>query len=165
MSSQPPYGYPGGSQGYQGGGYPPPPPPPTTGQTKVLNLQYNLAALLCYIPTCCCLINIVPCILWYATEPSENKFLRFHALQGLFLAGIWIVLWVIFTFLSLAMGVSTSMIPGSGMARAGGGLLLLLIRACIGIVLLIVHIVAMVKANKGQMWKLPVIGDIAEKNA
>jgi hypothetical protein len=84
MSSQPPYGYPGGPQGYQQGGYPPPSPPPT-GQTKVLNLNYNTAALLCYIPTCCCLINLIPCIIWLASEPRENKFLRFHALQGLFL--------------------------------------------------------------------------------
>ena len=164
MSSQPPYGYPGGPQGYQQGGYPPPPNPPT-GQTKVLNLNYNTAALLCYIPTCCCLINLVPCILWYATEPRENKFLRFHALQGLFLAGIWIVVWVIYVCLSIALGISTSMMPGAGMARAGGGLLFLLFRAVVGIVLLAVHIIAMIKANQGQMWKLPIIGDIAEKNA
>ena len=46
-----------------------------------------------------------------------------------------------------------------------GGLLLFLIRLVVGLVLLIIHIVAMLKANQGQMWKLPVIGDIAEKNA
>jgi uncharacterized membrane protein len=164
MSSQPPYGSPGGSQGYQQGGYPPPNPPPT-GQTKVLNLNYNTAALLCYIPTCCCLINLIPCIIWLASEPRENKLLRFHALQGLFLAGVWIVLWVVFLFLGIAMGVSTSMMPGSGMASAGGGLLILLFRAVVGVTLLVVHIIAMIKANQGQMWKLPIIGDIAEKNA
>jgi uncharacterized membrane protein len=32
-------------------------------------------------------------------------------------------------------------------------------------VFLAVHIMGMVKANQGQMWKLPIIGDIAEKNA
>ncbi len=166
MSSQPPYGYPGGSQGYQGGGYPPPPPPPVgSAKTKVLNMGYNTAALLCYIPTCCCLINLVPCILWLATEPRENRFLRFHSIQGLGLAVVWIVLWIVFTILRIAMGVSMSFTPGGGMAGAGGSVLLTLIQWAIGIVLLIIHIVAMLKANQGQMWKLPVIGDIAEKNA
>lgn len=158
MSSQPPYGYPGG----QGGGYPPPPSQPT-GKTKVLNMEYNTAGLLCYIPTCCCLVNLVACILFFASEPKENRFLRFHAMQGLLLGGVWIVLWVIYFFLGIAMGISTSMMPGGDMARAGGGLLFLLVRAVVGIVLLVVHIMGMVKANQGQMWKLPVIGDMAEK--
>jgi uncharacterized membrane protein len=166
MSSQPPYGYPGGQQGYQGGGYPPPPPPPPDqGKTKTLNMNYNTAALLCYIPTCCCLVNLIPCILWLATEPRENRFLRFHSIQGLGLAAVWILVWVVFTILGIALGVSMSFTPGGNAFDAGGGLLLFLIRVCVGLVLLIIHIVAMIKANQGQMWKLPVIGDIAEKNA
>jgi uncharacterized membrane protein len=165
MSSQPPYGYPG-SQGYQGGGYPPPPGPPP-GKTKTLNLEYNTAALLCYIPTCCCLINVIPCILWLATEPKENRLLRFHALQGLLLAGVWIAVWIIFTIIGVAFGIGTSMMPGAGggLASAGGGLILLLIRLVVGVALLAIHIMGMMKANSGEMWKLPVIGDIAEKNA
>ena len=162
MSNQPPYGY------NQGGAYPPPPPPPLgEGKTKVLSMGYNTAALLCYIPTCCCLINLIPCILWLATEPRENRLLRFHALQGLLLACVWIAVWIVFTILGFAFGISMSIVPGAGggLAQAGGGLILLLIRMCVGIVLLIVHILGMVKANSGQMWKLPIIGDIAEKNA
>src|ERR1044071_1174820 len=162
MSSQPPYGYPGG-QGYQGGGYAAPPPPTDT--TKVLNMKYNTAGLLCYIPTCCCLINVIACILWLATEPRENRFLRFHSIQGLLLAGVWICLWIIFAILGIAMGVSMSFTPGGDMVRAGGGLLFFMIRLVIGLTLFIIHIVAMIKANQGQMWKLPIIGDIAEKNA
>lgn len=159
MSDQPPYGY------NQGGGYPPP-PKQGDGKTKVLSMGYNTAALLCYIPTCCCLLNLVPCILWLATEPRENRFLRFHALQGLFLFGVWIAVSIVFAILGIAFGVSMSVMPGdSGLAQAGGGLILFLVRVVVWICLLIVHILAMVKANSGQMWKLPVIGDIAEKNA
>lgn len=161
MSSQPPYGYPGGTQGYP----PQPPPPIDSGKTKVLNMGYNTAGLLCYIPTCCCLLNLIPCILWLATEPRENRFLRFHSIQGLGLAVVWILVWVIFTILGIALGVSMSFTPGGNAFGAGGGLLLYLIRVVVGLVLLIIHIVAMMKANQGQMWKLPVIGDIAEKNA
>lgn len=159
MSSQPPYGYPGG----QGGGYPPPPPPPTN-KTKVLNLEYNTAGLLCYIPTCCCLLNVIAGIIFFASEPKENRLLRFHALQGMLLAGVWIILWIVFAILGIAMGVSTSMMPGGDLARAGGGLLFLGLRLVVLVVFLAIHITGMIKANQGQMWKLPIIGDIAEKN-
>jgi len=163
MSNQPPYGYPGGPQGYEGGGFPPPGAP--TGKTKTLNLDYNVAGLLCYIPGCCCLLNVVPCILWLATEPKENRFLRFHSVQGLLLAGVWIAVWILFTIISIAFGMGMSMTPGSGLAEAGGGLLLFLIRVLVGCGLLALHIIAMMKAYQGQIWKLPVIGDIAEKNS
>ena len=81
------------------------------------------------------------------------------------LAGVWIAVWILFTILSVAFGLGMSMTPGAGLAQAGGGLILLLIRLVVGVGLLAVHIIAMVKANQGQMWKLPIIGDIAEKNA
>jgi uncharacterized membrane protein len=111
------------------------------------------------------LLNVVPCILWLATEPRENRFLRFHSIQGLLLAGVWIAVWILFTIISVAFGLGMSMTPGSGLAEAGGGLLLFLIRVLVGCGLLALHIIAMIKANQGQMWKLPVIGDIAEKNS
>lgn len=161
MSTQPPYGY-----NQQGGN--PPPPPQGEGKTKVLGMGYNVAALLCYIPACFCCIDLIPCILWLATEPRENRLLRFHALQGLLLFGVWFVLWILFTILGFAFGATVSVMPGdtgSGLVAAGGGLALFLIRLCIGVGLIIVHVVAMIKANSGQMWKIPVLGDIAEKNS
>jgi uncharacterized membrane protein len=164
MSNQPPYGYPGGPQGYQGGGYPPPQGSPP-GKTKTLNLEYNTAALLCYLPGCCCLINLVPCIIWLATEPKENRLLRFHSLQGIGLAIVWVICWILFTIISIVFGMGMSFTPGSSVAYAGGGLILLLIRLVVGVGLLTIHIIGMVKANQGVMWKLPIIGDMAEKNA
>ncbi len=91
--------------------------------------------------------------------------MRFHSLQGLFLAGVWVVCWIVFLILGIAFGVSMSAMPGTGLAQAGGGLLLLLIRLVVGLGLLAVHIIAMIKANQGVMYKLPIIGDLAEKNA
>jgi uncharacterized membrane protein len=150
MSSQPPYG-----QGYQGGGYPPPSPP--AGKTKVLNLDYNVAGMLCYLPICC--INLVFSIIWLASEPKENRLLRFHALQSLLLIGVAFVVFVIFWFLIIAMAVTP--VPGT---TAGWGLLSLL-RLVFGFGFFVVSVIGCIKAYQGQMWKLPVIGDIAEKNA
>jgi uncharacterized membrane protein len=156
MSSQPPYGYPGGPQGNQQGGYPPPGSP--TGKTKVLNLDYNVAALLSYLPICC--VNLITSIIWLASEPKENRFLRFHALQSLMLTGVAIVVWCVFAFLGVGMAFSPSRAVGS----AGSGLLSL-IQLLVWLILLVIHVIAMVKAYQGQFWKLPLIGDIAEKNA
>ena len=150
MSDQPPYGY------NQGGGYPPPSSP--AGKTKVLNLDYNVAALLSYLPICC--VNLITSIIWLASEPKENRFLRFHALQSLLLTGVGIVIWVVFMFLGVGMAFS----PSNAVGAAGGGLLSL-IELLVFLILLVVHIIAMVKAYQGQFWKLPVIGNIAEKNA
>jgi uncharacterized membrane protein len=159
MSNQPPYGYPpGGPQGYQGGGYPPPNAP--TGKTKVMNLDYNVAAMLCYLLPCLCLADVIFCILWLASEPKENHFVRFHAVQGLLLFGVGFVISIVFQVLGTGMAVTTS-----GAVEAGGFGLLLLLRMIIGVAFLVLQIVGMIKAYQGQMWKLPVIGDIAEKNS
>jgi uncharacterized membrane protein len=188
MSNQPPYGNPPGGYppppgggGYQGGGYPPPqggPPPggygyggggyggpPPEYKTKTFGLSYNIAALLCYLPICC--VNLITSIIWLATEPKENKFLRFHALQSLFLIGVGIVVWVLFVILAIVFGAGAAVSSSAGSTVAARGLLgiLQIIQWIIWLGLLVVHIICMVKANQMQMWKLPVIGNIAEKNA
>ena len=149
MSNQPPYG------GYQGGGYPPPSAP--VGKTRTLGLDYSVAGLLAYLPICC--INVICSIIWLASEPKENKVLRFHAMQSLLLVGVAIVLGVVFGILGSILTVGAPDAVG-----VGGGLFLGLLQIVCSGVILIVDIVAMVKAYQGQIWKIPVIGDIADKN-
>ena len=181
MSNQPPYNYPppqppppGGYQGggypppggYQGGGYPPPPGPGGPGgKTQVLGLNYNTAAMLCYLPSCLCCIDLIASILFIATEPKESRFMRFHALQGLLLYGVGFLIGLVFYILSIVLHVGVAVGTGSGAAGQGAGALVSLLSWGVGLVLLVVHIIAAVKAYQGQMWKLPVIGDIAEKNS
>jgi uncharacterized membrane protein len=187
----PPGGYPppppGG--GYQGGGYPPPegggyqqpggfPPPggygygggggyggpPPEQKTKTLGLSYNIAALLCYVPACLCCVNLIAGILWLVTEPKENRFVRFHAMQGLLLFGVNFVIGIVFRILQVILGAGAAAVD-SDVAFGGGSLVLGLLQLVVSVGLLVVHIIGMVKANQGQMWKLPIIGDIAEKNS
>ena len=141
MSSQPPYGY----------------SAPPAGKTKLMNLDYNVAGLLCYLPICC--LNLVLAIILLATEPKENRFVRFHALQSLILMGVGFVVGCVFWIFAIAIVVTP--VPG----RAAGWGLLSLIEWVLGIVFLAISIFAGVKAYQGQMWKIPFIGDIAEKNA
>lgn len=151
--------------GYQGGGYPPPPGPPS-GKTKVLGLDNNVAAMLCYLPACLCCIDLISSILWLATEPKENRFLRFHSLQGLMLFFVGLVINIVGRFLGVGISLSGRMAGGAGeLGAAGASLLLFFVFLAIGLIFLIIHIIACVKAYQGQMWKLPIIGDIAEKNS
>jgi uncharacterized membrane protein len=146
MSNQPPYGYPG----QQGGGYPP--PGAATGKTKVLNLDYNIAAMLAYLPICC--VGVISSVIWIATEPKENRLLRFHAMQSLFLSGATIAAFFILWVVQIV----------AGRIFFAFGLVVLLVELALSAVCLILFIMGCVKGYQGQMWKIPVIGDMAEKN-
>lgn len=160
MSSQPPYGYPpqGGYPPSQGG-YPPQPggygynQQGPGGKTKVMNLDYNIAGLLCYLPCC---IGLVFSIIFISSEPKESRFVRFHALQSLFLIGVGLAIGIVFGVLGFVL---------TAMRLGAVALLLSLLNWVIALGLLVVIIIAMVKAYQNQMWKIPVIGDMAEKNS
>jgi uncharacterized membrane protein len=166
MSSQPPYNnpppqgnyppgnYPPPPPGYQGGGFPPQGPPP--GKTQTLGLDYNVAALLCYLPVCA--ISIIFPIIWLVTEPKQNRFLRFHALQSLFLTGAFVVVYIVLSILGGVMMAATPF-------RSAGWSLFSLLQSAVLLFFLVLAIIAMIKAYGNQMWKIPVIGDIAEKNS
>jgi uncharacterized protein len=147
-------GYPGG-----GGGYPPPGgnyPPPPEGKTKTFGMAYNVAAMLCYLPVCCA--NLIFPIIWLTTEPRENRLVRFHSLQSLFLIGAGFVVGLIFFILGLVLGAAPSTVASAL------SLLLFLVQLLVSALFLVLYIMGMVKAYQGQMWKMPVIGNMAEKN-
>lgn len=160
MSSQPPYGYPpqGGYPPQQGGGYPPPPggygyPPQGPRKTKVMNLDSNVAGLLSYIPCC---IGLIFSIIFIATEPKDSRFVRFHALQSLFLHGAGLAVGIVFGILSFMVTMMNM------------GMLWLLINGLSWLVMLgfiVLLIILMVKAYGNEMWKAPIIGNLAEKNS
>jgi uncharacterized membrane protein len=155
MSYPPPGGY--------NAGYPPSGSP--TGKTSTLNLDYNVAAMLCYLPTCLCCINLIACILWLLTEPKESRFVRFHAMQGLLLFALGFAIQLLLGILGGGFQIGTAITTGSQAAGLGASLLFAMLRFAFGIVFLIIHIVGVVKAYQGQMWKLPVLGDWAERFA
>jgi uncharacterized membrane protein len=99
-------------------------------------LKPNIAALLCY------LLGWITGLIFFLIE--KNKFVRFHAMQSI----------VVFGALSVVQIVLT-MIPILGWALI----------PVVTVVGLILWIVLMVKAYQGEKLKLPLAGDIAEKNA
>ena len=124
-------------------------PAPVAGAAAAGGLTDNVAGLLAYI-------TFIPAILFLILEPYNKKpFVRFHSFQSIFLTIVYIVCCIAVPILSLIL----AFVPILGHVIAG--LLWLVVFAGF----FIVWIVLLIKAYQGQMWKLPVIGDIAEKQA
>jgi len=118
--------------------------PAAASAAPVGGLADNVAGLLAYI-------TIIPAIIFLVIEPfNKNRFVRFHAFQNLFIAATWFVVLIALTILSFIPMV---------------GLLLIPVHFLVWIGFLIVIILCMVRAYQGQKFKLPVIGDMAEKQA
>jgi uncharacterized membrane protein len=104
----------------------------------------NVAGMLAYV-------TIIPAIVFLLVAPyNRNKFIRFHSFQCIFVTVAWIAL-------SIALSIIAT-IPFLGW-------LTLLIWPIIGLAGLALWIILLLKANQGQMWKVPFIGDLAEKQA
>jgi uncharacterized membrane protein len=100
-----------------------------------LGIYENIEGLLCY------LLGFITGILFLILE-KENKFVRFHAMQSI---ATFVTLFVI----SMVLGF----IPIIGWA----------ISLLIGLLELILWLLLMFKAYQGEVYKLPIFGDFAEK--
>lgn len=109
----------------------------------------NVAGMLAYI-------TIIPAIIFLVMEPyNKNRFVRFHSFQNLlFVAGL-IVCWIAFSILSVVLAFIPIL----------GHIIIALAWFALAIGSFVVWIIMLIKANGGQMWKLPIIGDMAEKQA
>jgi uncharacterized membrane protein len=98
-----------------------------------LGMKARTAGFLCY------LFGWVTGLIFFLLE-RESRFVRFHAMQSILFFGILSILQWVFSHL-----------PFFGIV--GGAL---------GVVMFIGWIVMMVKAGRGQYYKLPLFGDLAE---
>lgn len=104
-------------------------------------LDANVAAALTYLP----IIAIV-----FLVIEKSSRLVKFHAVQSLGLLVAWMVVW-------FALGV-LGMVPVLGWAT-------FLLWPLVAVGMFVVWLIALLKAFKGEWWKLPVIGDIAEQQS
>lgn len=123
---------------------------------SALGLDANIVAGLCYVANFVCYLGVVLSIIVLVTDKS-NKLARFHAAQSLLLIPLGIVLAIIYVFgfligaaIDSALGIPVFMI------------LVWLIVMAIGLGLLVMTIIAAVKGFKGEIYKLPIIGNFAD---
>ena len=107
----------------------------TAEDTSTTNLQPNVAGLLCYLGIW------VTGIIFLLIE-QKNKFVRFHAIQSI----------IVFVALGIASAF-LSQIPLLGWFFG----------VIIGVLSFVLWIVLMVKAYQGELYKIPLAGDLAEK--
>lgn len=108
-----------------------------TMNTSSTGLSENVAATLCYV------LGWVTGLIFLFVE-KQSGFVRFHAMQSLMTFGL----------LSIA-GFITNFLPGIGP----------LIGALIGLLSLVLWLVLMFKAWSGARYKLPLVGEEAERQA
>ncbi|MGA8865694.1 MAG: DUF4870 domain-containing protein [Candidatus Sulfotelmatobacter sp.] len=118
--------------------------PAVAGSASTGGMTDNVAGMLAYV-------TFIPAIIFLVTPPyNKSRFIRFHSFQCLFFNVAWIVLWV-------ALNI-VAHVPLLGFFT-------ILVWPLVGLGGLAIWIILLLKANQGQMWKLPVIGDMAEKQA
>ena len=129
----------------------PPPPlgqrPPAASQSST-GLDPKLAGLLCYI------LGIITGLIFFLIEKS-NDVVRFHAAQSILFSGSMIVLWIVITILQFVI-LSISLSLGS---------IFSLLTMLLGLAVFVLWVVLLIKGYSGEKWKLPVIGDMAERMA
>lgn len=96
-------------------------------------VQENIAGLLCYAPFIGFIASVVFLII------DKRKFVRFHAIQSL---AFWVFLMVLFAVFSIVLWFLAGFISLAALA---------------------VWIILMVKAYQHVLFKLPVLGDLADK--
>jgi uncharacterized membrane protein len=130
--------------------YAQPLPPPTYGATPSLGMTQNMAGALCY------LFGFITGILFLVLAPyNQDRTIRFHAFQSIFLNIAWFVIWVVITIITLGFRV----IPFLGIFIS------FVLHFAIGLGGLFLWLYMMFKTYNGAKIVLPVVGPMAEKQA
>jgi uncharacterized membrane protein len=115
---------------------------------KGTGLAPNIASMLCYI--CMPITSIV-----FMLMEKENKDVQFHAWQGTTFGVAWIVIVVALNILTMILGSIASFL----------GVIMSILVPVLGLAVFVLWIICLVKAYQGERWKIPYIGDFAEKKA
>lgn len=118
-------------------------------QAKIGILSENLAGALAYF-------TFIPATAFLLLEPySKNRFVRFQCLQCLFL-----------TLICLLLGVALKLAsPILFLVPLVGPLFVSLVSIVGVLAALVVWLVLVVKAFQGEVFKLPMLGELAEQQA
>lgn len=107
-----------------------------------LPMEENIAGMLAYF-------TIIPAILFILVEPfNRNRFVRFHSFQCLFTCIALVVLHVVLSIFSHIMPF-----------------IMFGIWSLLGLAEFVLWLLLVFKAYQHEMFKLPIVGDMAEKQA
>lgn len=97
------------------------------------------------------LFGILGGIVIYLIE-SKNKFVRFNAMQSILMGAAYIVIMVAWVVIQIILPDVLGCLIG-------------MVMPVVGLAYFVLSIVLMIKSYQGEKFKLPIIGDMAEKQA
>jgi uncharacterized membrane protein len=118
----------------------------TTTERSSTGLDANIAAALSYF------FGLLSGAVFFAIE-TDSRFVKFHAMQSMLASVAAIVIWIVYTVLASILAYIPVL----------GWLVMLLLWAGLALGMLGVWLFSMFKAFQGERFKLPYIGEVAEK--
>ncbi|MCA1624969.1 MAG: DUF4870 domain-containing protein [Acidobacteria bacterium] len=118
-----------------------------------LGLDANVGALICYLGNLICALGLIYSIIVLVTDKT-NKLTRFHAFQSILLTAVGFIIAFVF---GTVFGVAAA--ANSGILSSLGGLLYMIVALAVFVGM----VYSAIKAYQGEIFKLPVIGDLADK--
>jgi uncharacterized membrane protein len=109
-------------------------------------LEPNIAGLLCYVA------GWVTGIVFLVLE-KKDKFVRFHAVQSIIVFGAFSVVWIVLGIVNGSIYFSVH----------GLWIFFYIIMILLGVFAFILWLVLILKAYRGEKYKLPIAGNMAEK--
>ena len=129
-------------------------PPPVQSGKSSTGLDENIASLLAYIA------GWVTGLIFFLIE-KNTRLVRFHAMQSILLNVlviiVAIVVGIVISILVLILGQLSGALAGIA------SLLSVLFWLVFGIAVLLAWVLCLIKAYQGTMYKLPIIGEYADK--
>jgi len=116
-------------------------------------LSANVAGLLCYV------VGWITGIVFVVLE-KKSTFVKFHAWQSVMVFGVLTVAHLVLSRMLIDIGLGNLFYPNLGLIRAG-----VAFGWIIGLGMLALGIFLILQAYKGKMWKVPLAGNWAEKQA
>jgi uncharacterized membrane protein len=109
----------------------------------------NIAGALAYF-------TFIPAIVFLVVEPyNKNRFVRFHSVQCLLLGGSAILLGIALKLASVVLFIIPVL----------GPLIVVLVSTVVALAVVVIWLVLVIKAFQGEMFRLPLLGDLAGRQA
>jgi uncharacterized membrane protein len=129
------------------------PPPGQPGKSST-GLDENVASLISYVG------GWLSGLIFFLIE-KESRLVRFHAMQSILFNVIVVVVWIAIVVVAMILTIILGQI--SDVLASIAGLITFLLYLAIGLVVVIVWVMCLIKAYQSKMYKLPIIGNYAEK--
>ncbi len=122
-------------------------------EKTALNLEPKVERVLCYV------LGWITGLIFFFLE-RDNSNIRFHAMQSIILFGALTIILIGISIISLIFMLAFAFVSGFAAVVSG---FFGLINTLIGLITLVLWIYCLVKAYQNKNFRLPFVGDLAEK--